>query len=55
MRKVAMWLIHNVPLGFLAPHIFAFAIGCKKYRKIARAGGNGVGGLQTATNRSSPQ
>jgi hypothetical protein len=35
MRKIAMWIIWNVPVGFLAPHIFAFAIGCKKNRRIA--------------------
>lgn len=32
MRKLAMWIIDNIPIGFLAPHVFAFAIGCKKYK-----------------------
>lgn len=27
MRKFAMWLVNNVPLGKLAPYVFGFAIG----------------------------
>lgn len=27
MRRFAMWLVDNVPLGKLAPYIFGFAIG----------------------------
>ena len=31
MRKFAMWLVNNVPLGKLAPYVFGFAIGsCPK-------------------------
>jgi len=35
MRKLAMWIIDNMPCGPLAPHIFGFAIGArkKKYNK----------------------
>ena len=27
MRKFAMWLVNNIPLGRLAPYVFGFAIG----------------------------
>ena len=27
MRKFALWLVNNVPLGRLAPYIFGFSIG----------------------------
>lgn len=27
MKKFAMWLVDNVPLGRLTPYIFGFAIG----------------------------
>lgn len=34
MRRFAMWLVWNVPLGRLAPHVMAFALGTKNYKKI---------------------
>ena len=33
MRKLAMWLINNVPVGPLAPYIFAYAIGANSWEK----------------------
>lgn len=33
MRKIAMWLVWNVPLGGFAPMVFGFAVG-KKGRKL---------------------
>jgi hypothetical protein len=27
MKRFAMWLVNNVPLGKLAPYVFGFAIG----------------------------
>ncbi len=32
LRRAAMWLVWNVPLGPLAPHVFGFAIGSKPRR-----------------------
>jgi hypothetical protein len=32
LREIAMWLVLNVPLGKLAPHVFGFAIGAKPVR-----------------------
>ncbi len=32
MRKFLLWLVFNVPLGPLAPHVFGLAIGCKEKR-----------------------
>jgi len=34
MRRFAMWLMFNVPLGFLAPYIMKFAVGAKRMRRI---------------------
>ncbi len=36
MRRLILWLVMDGPinLGRLAPHLFAFGIGCKKYREI---------------------
>lgn len=36
-----MWLVWNVPLGLLAPHVFGFAIGAK-HRKELRDSGDKV-------------
>ena len=33
MRKIAMWIIYNIPIGRLAPCIFAYAIGVKKWKR----------------------
>lgn len=33
MKKMAMWLVNHVPLGRLAPHVFAFAIGARAYKR----------------------
>lgn len=33
MKSIAMWLVWNVPLGRLAPHVLAFALGAKNYRR----------------------
>lgn len=32
MRRIALWLVFNVPLGRLAPHVFGFAVGAKPVR-----------------------
>lgn len=29
MRRIAMWLVWNVPLGRFAPAVFGFALGAK--------------------------
>ena len=34
MRKLAMWLIDNIPLGRFAPYIFKFAIGVTSWKRI---------------------
>lgn len=34
LRRLAMWIVWNVPCGRLAPHLFAFAIGAKSYRRV---------------------
>lgn len=34
LRGIAMWLVWNVPLGRFAPHVFKFAIGAKKMRRV---------------------
>jgi len=36
MRKIAMWLINNIPLGKLAPHIFGYAIGATSWAKVSK-------------------
>jgi len=33
MRKVAIWLINNIPLGKLAPHVLGYAIGATSWIK----------------------
>ena len=33
MRKIAMWIINNIPVGRLAPHIFGFAIGATNWKR----------------------
>jgi len=34
LRKAAMWFFWKVPLGRLAPHVLAFALGCKSYERV---------------------
>ena len=34
MKRFAMWLMLNVPLGKLAPYVMKFAVGAKKMRRI---------------------
>jgi len=33
-RRIVLWLVWNcpIPLGKLAPKMFAFGIGCKKFK-----------------------
>ena len=34
IRRVALWLVFCGPrLGWIAPHLFAFGIGCNKYER----------------------
>lgn len=33
-RKIAMWLIFNIPMGKIAPIVFGFAIGAKHIKRI---------------------
>jgi len=37
MRRFAMWLVFNVPLGRFAPAVFGFAMGAKGKRVDRRA------------------
>ena len=32
MRKFAMWIVWNVPIGRLAPWLFGFAMGSKPHK-----------------------
>lgn len=34
LRRFAMWLVWNVPLGALAPHVMAFALGAESYQQV---------------------
>lgn len=29
MRKIAWWIVWNIPVGFLAPYLFGYAINSK--------------------------
>lgn len=33
MRKAAIWILTNIPVGKLAPYLFAFAIKAKRFKK----------------------
>ena len=33
MRRLAMWIVNNIPCGKIAPFLFSYAIGAKKYNK----------------------
>lgn len=32
LRRFAMWLVWNIPLGRFAPHVLGFAVGSKGVR-----------------------
>jgi hypothetical protein len=34
IRRVLFWLVWNVPLGKLAPHILGFALGSKPQQRV---------------------
>jgi len=34
LRSIAMWLVVHVPLGPLTPHLLAFALGARSYRRV---------------------
>ncbi len=34
MKKIAWWIINNVPCGKLAPILFTYAIVSKRYERI---------------------
>ena len=38
LRKLAMWVFKEewIPLGLLAPHVLAIALGCKSYGRVKR-------------------
>jgi hypothetical protein len=33
LRAIAMWMVAHVPLGNLTPHVLAFALGARVYRR----------------------
>lgn len=33
LRRFAMWLVWNIPLGRAAPHVFGYAVGAKPVLK----------------------
>jgi len=36
LRKIAYWILWNVPCGRFAPRLLGFAVGCKGYKKIEK-------------------
>ena len=42
MRKLAMWIVNNIPCGRLAPYLFGFAIKRKGYKGMGISGDIGM-------------
>jgi len=34
LRRLVLWIAWYVPLGKLAPHLMAFGLGTRQYRKV---------------------
>ena len=35
VRWLAMWAVWKLPLGRSAPHVLAFALNCKSYKRVS--------------------